>query len=184
MLAVNLPRAGFPSLDTAEALRDLTSETTIFTAMYLYRHCKPVAAVSSNPPSNVHDDTQPVRQEPDQTIQKTLEMATRILQKAGYNPQPENRDESLDGFRLERSGSLAAESNGERHLAHQQGSQVPESTHHVDSEVASETENTTKLAGPSPGDAHKDVTQVIAVTPTTKSQTRERPLKRLRASDD
>ena len=189
LLAAKLPYASLPFLDTPEAVRDLTSEITIFTAMYLYRHCESFAATrheatSSDQPSNFHNDTPPVSQEHDQQVQKMSEEATQILREAGFNPHPGSRDERLDRFCLRRLAFLPTESNLDLGLNHQNGVCIPEPVHHMGSKIASETALPTNVTGTISSDNHETLTGVLAVTSIQEQETGERPSKRLRTSDD
>ena len=105
-----------PFLSTPEALRDLTSEMQILTAMYLYRHCKMFAAsgqeATSGQASNVGDDIQRVSQEQGQRVQMIIDETARILQDVGYDPQPDRQEEHLERFSLKSTGYyLLAEPN-------------------------------------------------------------------------
>ena len=105
-----------PFLSTPEALRDLTSEMQIFTAMYLYRRCKIFTAggqeATSGQASNVGDDVQRVSQEQGQRVRMIIDETARILQDVGYDPQPDRQEEHLDRFSLKSRGYyLLAESN-------------------------------------------------------------------------
>lgn len=78
MVTARLQCMEVPFLSTANALGDLTSEMQIFTAMYLYRRCKMIAAsgqeaTSSGQASNVGDDVQRVRQQRGQRVQMILD---------------------------------------------------------------------------------------------------------------
>ena len=97
-----------PFLSTREALCDLTSEMQLFTAMYLYRRCNLFAAsgqeITSNQASNVGDDVQCIGQEQGQRVRIIIDETARILQDAGYDPQPERQKENLDRFSLKSIG--------------------------------------------------------------------------------
>ena len=182
-------------LDTAEASYDLASEINVMTAMYLYRHCKQWAvsrpeAVSSGPSSNERDNVQPVRQERDQQehdqqkhdqqehdqkVQSILKEAARVLQGAGFNPQPTVQDECLDRFYLQRSGFVLAESSSPN------GSQPSEITNHLPSiteygsqpsEITNPLPSITELAAAPPAaptgtllsDVHENLPRALAVS--------------------
>lgn len=105
-----------PFLSTTDALRDLTSEMQIFTAMYLYRRCKMFAAsgqeaTSSAQASDVGDDVQRVSQQQGQRVRMILDETARTPQDVGYDPQPDRQDERLDQFSLRSTGYLLAKPN-------------------------------------------------------------------------
>lgn len=105
-----------PFLSTADALRDLTSEIRIFTAMYLYRRCKILVAsnqeaTSSNQVSDVGNNVQPLGQQQDQRVRMILDEMAQILQDVGYDPQPDGADELLEQFSLLSTGYLLAKIN-------------------------------------------------------------------------
>lgn len=118
ILAANLQCMSLPFPNTAETLRDLSSEITILMAMYLYCHCKPFAAhnhegYSSCHASNVKENIQSVNPEQDHNVQMILKETTQILGDAGYNPQLNVQDECLDRFCLQRLGFLPEESKNQ-----------------------------------------------------------------------
>lgn len=127
ILAAGLQETNIPFLQSDEALRGLTSDVEILTAMYLYPRCKLFTIgsherISSDQTSNLRSDVQHVSPEQDQKVQMILKETTRILRDAGHDPQPDSQDEHLDRFRLRRLGFVLAESNN------QSDSQIDEPT--------------------------------------------------------
>ena len=175
----------FPFPNTVETLRDLSSEITILTAMYLYRHCKPFAAHnhkgdSSRHASNVRENIQSVNPEQDHNVQMILKETTRILGDAGYNPQPDFQDECLDRFCLQYLESLPKESKN------QTDAQTCEPTPHFELNTALSA----NLSGTDFSEGHENLTEVLAtasITDPSDSLEREdgaRPSKRRRLRHD
>ncbi len=148
---------GLPFLESDEALRALTSEIEILTAVYLYPRCKLFAISNhegiSDQISNLGDGAQHVSSEQDQKVQMILKETTRILRDAGYDPQPDFQDEHLGRFCLRRPGFILAESNNH---------QTDEITNHLESNTA----NPVALTGTTPSGAPNTLTEEPAATST------------------
>ena len=182
MVTARLSCMGIPFLSTAEALRDLTVEMEIFSAMYLYRRCKMFAAsgqeATSGQASNVGDDVQRVSTEQGQRVRMIIHELARILQDVGYDPQPDGQDEQLDRFSLKSTGYyLLAEPNV------QHASRTNKAPHTLESNTAIPTDPTGGVPS-SPYRNLRDVlTGVSIIDSDVTEEDRPRIKKRRRNAD-